>query len=69
MDLKTKMHTEMIRFLVQRAIICPATGKVLDYRTCAVLLDADGDPHAVFSPDVKEAYKDLLTPGFSWMER
>lgn len=46
-----------VKYLVQKAIFCPITGDVLDVRTCVVILDKDGDPHAVISPG---AYRELL---------
>lgn len=49
MDLQAKMHRELIRYLVARAIICPVTGEVLDMDTCVVFLDTDGDPCLVLS--------------------
>ena len=44
------VHAEMVKHLVQKTIQCPQTGEILDTRTCAVLVDADGDPFAVLSP-------------------
>lgn len=41
----------MIRAMVQKAIFCTVSGDLLDIRTCVVVLDADGDPAAVFSPE------------------
>lgn len=41
-----------IRALVQRAIVCNVTGKVLDMRTCAVVRDSGGDPRWVYDPSV-----------------
>jgi hypothetical protein len=72
MDLVEKMHKELIRFMVQKHIFCPITGNVLDMDTCAVVLDADGDPTAVFDPSVGEKIKETpgaLQPGYSLMER
>jgi len=43
------VRRNMVRFLVQKAIFCPWSGEVLDYRTCVVMVDTDGDPVAVMS--------------------
>ena len=64
-DLKETLHAELVRYLVQKAVFCPGTGAVLDVRTCVVLVDADGDPAVVLSPEgwanVPEANRELLT--------
>lgn len=52
-----KMHRELVKYLVGKAITCPRSGAVLDYRTCVVFLDTDGDPTAVMSPD---GYADMI---------
>lgn len=57
-DFASKIESVWIRGIVQRQIWCPITGKVLDYRTCAVLRDGDGDPINVYDPSVLDA----LTP-------
>jgi hypothetical protein len=70
MDLQEHLRTQLVRYLVQRAITCPITGDVLDVRTCAVVLDADGDPAAVFSPEggrLIAATAGALRPGYTLM--
>lgn len=47
--LERMMRNELIKYLVQRKIFCPATKEVLDVRTCVVFLDKDGDPADVVS--------------------
>lgn len=54
------IHEEWIRGLVQKQIFCPITGHVLDYRTCAVVRDADGDPVGVYDPAVLKALSPVL---------
>ena len=49
-DLEIILRNEMVKYLVQKTILCPGTGEVLDVRTCVILNDADGDPVAVLSP-------------------
>jgi len=49
--LETMMRKRLVKYLVQKAIFCPATGAVLDVRTCVVILDSDGDPTAVLSQE------------------
>ncbi len=75
-ELETRLRNELIRYLVQRAIFCPLTGQVLDYRTCTVLLDADGDPVSVYAPIIAERAKDMSdfserldALGYTLMER
>lgn len=41
---------ENIKALVARDIICQQTGRVLDWRTCLVVRDKDGDPRMVLDP-------------------
>jgi hypothetical protein len=68
MDLQEHVRAELVRYLVSRAITCPITGDVLDVRTCAVVLDADGDPAAVFSPKGGQLVADTagaLRPGYT----
>lgn len=50
-DLTSILRRNMIRHLVQKTIFCPTTGQILDVRTCVVVNDRDGDPHAVLSPE------------------
>jgi hypothetical protein len=47
--LEYKLRQEMVRYLVSKNITCPRTGEVLDFRTCVVLVDRDGDPAYVIS--------------------
>lgn len=51
MTFEQTIRQNFVKFLVQKAIFCPLTGDVLDVRTCVVILDKDGDPTAVISPD------------------
>lgn len=71
--LRNKFHTEMIRSLVSKTMICPITGELLDYRTCSVIVDSDGDPALVYGSDMRELVAEngdyTLPPGYSWMER
>lgn len=77
MTFEEKMRANLVQFIVQRQIFCTLTQEVLDVRTCVVVLDTDGDPHAVFSPNgyrriVEIAERtgvdpiDTLAPGFTW---
>lgn len=45
------MRQMLLKALVQRAIFCPFTGKVLDMRKCGYFVDADGDPNYVMDMD------------------
>lgn len=68
------MNENMIRFLVQKYITCPVTGNILDMRTCAVILDRDGDPLAVYDPSVPAELEKMrgdkeLSNGATWMDR
>ena len=49
---------DLVKYLVQRQIFCPITGNVLDVRTCLVFEDEEGDPAAVYAPEVRAG----LTP-------
>ena len=51
--LENRLRDNMIRSMVQHAIFCEYTQEVLDYRTCIVFLDADGDPMTVVSPSLR----------------
>lgn len=69
--MQTHVREQLVRYLVQRAITCPITGDVLDVRTCAVVLDSDGDPAAVFSPEGGQLVADTagaLRPGYTLAE-
>lgn len=48
--IETTFRRGMVLSMVQRSIFCRFTGDVLDVRTCAVLVDVDGDPESVMSP-------------------
>jgi hypothetical protein len=52
--LTNEIYREIVLGLVQRAIWCPITNEVLDYRTCTVAYDEDGDPVAVYAPNIRE---------------
>lgn len=54
-DIQQEVDRQMVRYIVQRNIFCPITGAVLDVRTCKWLVDADGDPAYVMSPEVFDA--------------
>jgi len=75
-SIQETVHGFVIRSLVARQIQCPQTGEVLDCRTCAVVVDADGDPVAVYSPRVGEVIRTdaeltakLAASGYRLMER
>ena len=70
-DIQTTVQDMMIRYLVQYFIFCPVTGRVLDERTCLVILDSDGDPVRVLDPSTRPNLNpdDLEALGFSIMER
>lgn len=55
MDLETLMRKNMIRAIVQRDIVCPVSGHVLDMDRDIVLVDEDGDPIGVVHHTVREA--------------
>lgn len=62
-SIESTVRRNMVRSLVQRDITCNYTGQILDMDTCAVLIDADGDPFAVLAPeaaDVIEANPDAV---------
>lgn len=50
--MENKMRQMLLKALVQRAIFCPFTGKVLDMRKCGYFVDADGDPNYVMDMSV-----------------
>jgi hypothetical protein len=50
-DLETLLRKQMVGYLVSNTMLCPISGALLDVRTCVVLVDADGDPARVFSPE------------------
>lgn len=52
------LDKQLVRSLVQNAILCPRTGRVLDVRTVKVIRDKDGDPIAVLSPEGLEQLRD-----------
>lgn len=58
LDMETTMRRGMVLAMVQRQIMCRFTGDVLDVDTCAVVLDADGDPMDVASPRVLDMLTD-----------
>ncbi len=57
MDIEAKLRENMVKFLVQKKIFCGFTDEVLDYRTCTVLVDSDGDPADVYSPKIAEVLR------------
>lgn len=59
-ELTKSVHRHLVRFLVSKAIFCSRTGEVLDYRTCVVLLDRDGDPAVVLS---QQGWADIVAEG------
>ena len=84
MDLKDAIYKEWILGMVQSTIFCPVSKalmgeeyRVLDVRTCVVVLDQDGDPTMVMSPEAWEYVQEFaashdsppLGPGYSIMER
>lgn len=53
------IHRQMVKALVMKHIMDPfGGGQILDVDTCVVVLDADGDPCTVMSP---ETYTALTT--------
>lgn len=48
-SLRTMLRKNLIKHLCGQQITCMRSGEILDYRTCVVLLDSDGDPRAVLS--------------------
>lgn len=73
MDLTQILRRNLLLYIVQRQMFCVITGDVLDVDTCVVVLDSDGDPHAVFSPNAYRRMLDtgvspdkFLTPGFTF---
>jgi len=51
-SLKDMIYKEWILGMVQKQIFCPINDNyVLDIRTCVVVLDPDGDPTMVMSPE------------------
>lgn len=55
-----KMRGELLKYLVGRIMHCARTGEVLDFRTCVVFVDTDGDPSYAISQrawrEVSEQY-------------
>lgn len=51
-NLENKMRQALLTALVQRQMFCPISRKVLDVRTCAYFVDADGDPNFVLDMSV-----------------
>ena len=49
--LETLLREQMVTWLISKAITCPVSGALLDVQTCVVLVDADGDPARVLSPE------------------
>lgn len=61
--IENMVHREFVKYLVQKNIFCPITGKVLDIRTCYAILDADGDPMFVVAPSAGEEIERLISEG------
>jgi len=55
-----ELHRQVVRGLVMRKVVCPLSGKLLDHRTCGVVLDVDGDPVDVYHPDIHDRVRALL---------
>ena len=62
MDMVTTIRQNFVRSIVQRKITCTLTGKVLDFETCGVVLDKDGDPVDVFDPAALDNVRAILEP-------
>lgn len=63
MDIETRLRSEMVKYMVQKQIFCPVTGRVLDVRTVKYLVDRDGDPAYIMDPvayDVIESDDKLI---------
>uniref|UniRef100_A0AAU7J8I5 Trm112 family protein n=2 Tax=unclassified bacterial viruses TaxID=12333 RepID=A0AAU7J8I5_9VIRU len=50
--LADRMIAEFRLGLIQRHIVCPVSGNVLDIRTSRFILDPDGLPHLPLDPEV-----------------
>jgi hypothetical protein len=59
------MRRELVRYLIQKTIFCPFTGAVLDMDTCTVILDSDGDPAIVCSPEAGRLIKEKIDEGIT----
>lgn len=49
--IENKVRDMLLLAMVQRNIFCPVTNEVLDIRTVKYLVDRDGDPNYVMSPE------------------
>ena len=73
--LRNTVNRSMIIYMAQRDIFCRVSGEVLDVRTCVVVLDPEGDPAQVLSPEgwktLEELGKDdeIFAHGYTLMER
>jgi hypothetical protein len=48
---RAKMTETLLRSIVGRTMFCPVSGRTLDFRTCVVFVDNDGDPSQVLSQE------------------
>jgi len=66
--LRVTLTRNLIKYMVQRAMFCPFTGKILDMRRVIALgpIDAAGDfdPKSVMHPDAWAAVKDNALKNF-----
>lgn len=63
MTFENTIRKNFVRYLVQKSIFCPVSGDVLDVRTCYVILDSDGDPAYVVSPEVGKRIEGMVADG------
>lgn len=54
-NIEDAVRKQLVAFIVQRQIFCPITNAVLDVRTCKWLVDKNGDPAYVMSPEAYDA--------------
>ena len=55
MEINKQVEKQIVKYIVQRNIFCPLSGDVLDVRTCKWLVDKDGVPAYVMSPEAYDS--------------
>lgn len=55
--LERTLQRQLLKDIVGRTMFCPVSGEVLDFRSCVVFVDNDGDPTAVLSQSGWERMK------------
>lgn len=63
MTFENTIRKNFVKYLVQQNIFCPVSGRVLDVRTCYVILDSDGDPAYVVDPEVGKTIEGMIAEG------